>query len=473
MKPHHIMAFVGVSLLVTVQPVLANQPPGPNVLFAEILILPVMIVCSIIGGAYAVMRYGKARRRQWEKVVAAIIIIFLSGIHEGYGFLVALLFGMIALARSFRMLAWGIRVRFASTRPAHLQEARAWRLVSAGLLLALSTVFLAGMALAFVGYWPERRDTRRVQQLKEFLIYQLASTQGKKAGISAPAADRLTPDESQAVLNDFFGETQHIRFESDDEGQHFTIYMLPVSRFPFFPYNYLTSQPSYRADDTGQIRMARVHAKEALCPVDAPVVWQVQSLFDTLMVALQDRDGQTRLRAVHSLGQLRDQRAVEPLIAVLLTALQDGKEWRVVHGAITSLGTLQDPRAVAPLVAILQDQRNHHGLRIQVIRTLVELGDPAVMPPLISALQDSESLVQHEAARGLHALKDMRVIEPLIALLQHGEPNVRKEALWVLQSLASLAQTKFGISYPAARTQLQRQLGEDPVKWQQWWEKNH
>ena len=48
-------------------------------------------------------------------------------------------------------------------------------------------------------------------------------------------------------------------------------------RFPFFPYNYLTSQPSYRADETGQIRMAHVHKGDQICPADAPVVMKVSN----------------------------------------------------------------------------------------------------------------------------------------------------------------------------------------------------
>jgi hypothetical protein len=49
------------------------------------------------------------------------------------------------------------------------------------------------------------------------------------------------------------------------------------NRFPFFPYNYLLSQPSYRADETGQIRMIYVHNENKLCPENAPVVMNVKN----------------------------------------------------------------------------------------------------------------------------------------------------------------------------------------------------
>ena len=56
-----------------------------------------------------------------------------------------------------------------------------------------------------------------------------------------------------------------------------TVYMLPMGKMPFFPFNYLTSQPSYRADETGRIRMLRVHRRNHLCPEDAPVVMRVET----------------------------------------------------------------------------------------------------------------------------------------------------------------------------------------------------
>ena len=45
--------------------------------------------------------------------------------------------------------------------------------------------------------------------------------------------------------------------------------------FPMFPYNYLTTQPLYRADSSSQIRMVAVHDRETACPPDAPVVARV------------------------------------------------------------------------------------------------------------------------------------------------------------------------------------------------------
>jgi hypothetical protein len=45
---------------------------------------------------------------------------------------------------------------------------------------------------------------------------------------------------------------------------------------PVFPYNYMTAVPSYRADETGQIRMIRAKRNGQLCPVDAPVIMKIE-----------------------------------------------------------------------------------------------------------------------------------------------------------------------------------------------------
>jgi HEAT repeat protein len=56
--------------------------------------------------------------------------------------------------------------------------------------------------------------------------------------------------------------------------------------------------------------------------------------------------------AAEILGQLRDTRAVEPLITVLRSA----DYWPVRQAAAEALAQLGDTRAVGPLIAILKDE---------------------------------------------------------------------------------------------------------------------
>lgn len=241
-------------VLSTAIPVLANQPPGPQVILSEILILPAMIIFSMIGGAYAVLSQIQKKNPWVLLVVLSILAILLSGMQEGIGALVAITFGVIALQRGVRMIMWGFHARSNHEKPEHLIKVKSWLMIPSSVFLVTITFFLVGMAVAFVGYWPEIGHERREKNLKEFITRQIAYRQ----------LDKSKKDELFGGLVEIF-----------EDKELFTTYMLPSERFPLFPYNYLTTQSSYRADETGQIRMIRVHKKEHLCPADAPVVMKI------------------------------------------------------------------------------------------------------------------------------------------------------------------------------------------------------
>ncbi len=55
-----------------------------------------------------------------------------------------------------------------------------------------------------------------------------------------------------------------------------TSQVLPYSEFPPWPYGHWTKQGSYRADETGQIRMIWAKRADEVCPADAPIVMKVE-----------------------------------------------------------------------------------------------------------------------------------------------------------------------------------------------------
>jgi hypothetical protein len=60
--------------------------------------------------------------------------------------------------------------------------------------------------------------------------------------------------------------------EFGPDGKTFTAWLPPLAKFrPWIPFNYLDWIPSWRADESGQIRMKRVPNTERCLP-DAPVV---------------------------------------------------------------------------------------------------------------------------------------------------------------------------------------------------------
>ena len=270
------MGCVALSLiLLTAGPAAANQPPGPQVLVAEILILPLMVLLSMAGGAYVILQTLQSRRkgRFVLTAAAAVLAILASATSGGIAVVIAAIFAALALQRGVQMVWWGFRARSAETRPPHLVQASPRRLLPAGAVLIVITTFLTGMALCFAAYWPVGKGARQ-KVFREFVAYQVAvgrQEQTKTGRVRYRRIEAQTSDRTSCPIRLPAGA--RVEYAPDMTG--FTLLLPPKTRFPLFPYNYLTSQPSYRADGTGQIRMIEVHDRDTICPPDGPVVARV------------------------------------------------------------------------------------------------------------------------------------------------------------------------------------------------------
>ena len=314
MRMKRRLVFLTVLLLLGIpQPALANNPPGPHGVLPEFLILFIMILLSSVGGAYPVLKGLHGKKSPMPTIIGIILAFLFSWTLQGAPVLIAFIFGIIALKRGFQMIWWGWRAHASHERVAHLIEANPSRLIPAGALLIPITLFLMGMSVAFVGYWPFPDE----DALVEFVAYQLAYA---KLEESRAGERRFDPKYDRD-----FRWWSYVDVEYGADGKSFKVYMLSSRKFPSFPYNYLTSQPSYRADETGQIRMIYVRNGER-CPADAPVVLQVDQ---DILKALQDGDPKVRGNVANALGKLRDPGAVDSLIA----AVKDGNPYVRVRAA--------------------------------------------------------------------------------------------------------------------------------------------
>lgn len=140
---------------------------------------------------------------------------------------------------------------------------------------------------------------------------------------------------------------------------------------------------------------------------------------ETLIDALRHPDSLVRQLATRGLGQIRDLRAVEPLIA----ALKGREDGRAV--AAEALGQIDDERAVDPLIAALKD--SGPAVRAAAARSLGQLGDVRAVDRLIAELRDHEPVVRAAAAGALGEIADLRAVDPLIAALR-GREDVRGPA---------------------------------------------
>jgi HEAT repeat protein len=144
---------------------------------------------------------------------------------------------------------------------------------------------------------------------------------------------------------------------------------------------------------------------------------------DGLTGALRyEKDWKIRVRAVDSVGELKDKRAVEPLIETLKDENQ-----HVQSASIAALGKIGDGRAVEPLINVM---RNRH-LREIAAFALGELGDEKAVQPLLQILNDEDEYVRETASEALGKIGELAV-DPLVQALKKEDCYIREGAALAL-----------------------------------------
>jgi len=147
-----------------------------------------------------------------------------------------------------------------------------------------------------------------------------------------------------------------------------------------------------------------------------------------LIAALNDGDTAVRQTAARALSEFRDTRAVEPFIAAL-----NDSDLAVRQTAARALSEFKDTRAVEPFIAALNDSDT--AVRQVAARALSEFKDTRAVEPFIAALNDSDAAVRQVAAKALSEFKDARAVEPFIAALNDSDTSVRRDAAEALGEL--------------------------------------
>jgi HEAT repeat protein len=140
------------------------------------------------------------------------------------------------------------------------------------------------------------------------------------------------------------------------------------------------------------------------------------STLEQLQQQLQSANAETRRQAVHQLGQLKDQRAVEVLIMALTGGERDLSVWYAVARALVAIG---DTRAVPALVKALQ-QHEDDFVRAEAAEILGEIAGAQAVEVLARALQEDRGVggvVRAAAAGALGNIGDPRAVPALSAAL--------------------------------------------------------
>jgi HEAT repeat protein len=143
---------------------------------------------------------------------------------------------------------------------------------------------------------------------------------------------------------------------------------------------------------------------------------------EPLCNALHDGDWQVREVAIEALGQIGSP-AVEMLIKLL-------RDWDVRKYAINALGKIRDERVLDPLMLQLRNDE----FKDDATGALVELGEPA-LPRLVAALRDKDELVRKQSVLALGRIKHADAIDPLIEMLADTDWFIRLTAAAALEAI--------------------------------------
>jgi HEAT repeat protein len=129
------------------------------------------------------------------------------------------------------------------------------------------------------------------------------------------------------------------------------------------------------------------------------------------------------IRPLIRLGKL----SVEPLLAVAQNSKED-KTMR--HECISALGQIKDQRAVKPLIKLFYSDNN---LRTSIASALGNLGSQEAVTPLIAALKDSNYLFRANMARDLGKIGGSKAFEALTIFFSREEKSYVK--MWTATAL--------------------------------------
>jgi HEAT repeat protein len=194
----------------------------------------------------------------------------------------------------------------------------------------------------------------------------------------------------------------------------------------------------------------RWKAAEALSKIGAPAV-------EALIGALRNAEDDVRWKAAIALGEIRDKRAVDPLILLLcdddrfvkshaalalgaigepavnplIRCLREG-DGNLRWGAAIALGKIRDPRAIEPLIRALADK--YENVRAEAASSLASIGKPA-LDPLVRFLKFSDGPLRLEVVNALGELHDTAAIHPLMQMLWNADEDERKEIADALDAI--------------------------------------
>jgi len=173
------------------------------------------------------------------------------------------------------------------------------------------------------------------------------------------------------------------------------------------------------ADEETPDTVASAETEEEAAQEEELVEEQVKDEIDIQIDLLNDSEWTIRREAVITLGEMGDERCVEPLVR----CLRDG-DWQVRDAAVESIAMIGSP-AVDLLLRYIRD----YDARKSVIKVLGKINDERVLDPLISMLHNDE--FKDDATWALAEL-GQPAVGRLLECLKNQDEVIRKQAILAL-----------------------------------------
>jgi HEAT repeat protein len=164
----------------------------------------------------------------------------------------------------------------------------------------------------------------------------------------------------------------------------------------------------------------RWYASRILVELDGAILPQLEE-------GLKSDDPRTRENISMVLGEVKDRRAVKPLLEALK------RDDQLVLTSASSLIQIGDPNSVEPLIEMLENRNEQ--IRLYAAYALGGLNDTRAVLPLIDILDDPSSSIRGVAAHSLGEIGSRAATNQLIALLADPSKNVRLTAVYALGKL--------------------------------------
>lgn len=188
-------------------------------------------------------------------------------------------------------------------------------------------------------------------------------------------------------------------------------------------------------------------------PEEELVEEKVKDEIDIQIDLLNDSDWVVRREAIITLGEMGDERCIEPIVRCLPDGdwqvrdaaiealamigspavellLRYTRDYDARKSAIKALGKINDERVLDPLITFMRSDE----FKDDATRALAELGQPAVAR-LLELLKDPEEVTRKQAILALGEIKDASSVDSLIERLQDTDWFTRLTAASALEKI--------------------------------------